>query len=171
MKQYFKVIQELSNAEEYIFLIEWDQQIRRKNLEKRRKMTGTSQIDFIWNVYGNEANNLSILVSSEGHLTVFFVCFSDDATKDLPDPSPIPNVSGYLHCLTCVSSESKLTKPETRLERLDAWLERLDTRLERLKTQIERLETRFKRLKTLLERLDTRLNPWSSILENFEDRE
>lgn len=104
MKQYFKVIQKLNNAEEYIFLIEWDQQIRRKNLEKRRKMTGTAQIDFIWNVYGNEANNLSILVSSEGHLTVFFVYFSDDATKDLPDPSPIPNVSGYLHCLTCVSS-------------------------------------------------------------------
>ena len=60
MKQYFKVIQELSNAEEYIFLIEWDQQIRRKNLEKRKKMTGTAQIDFIWNVYVNEANNLSM---------------------------------------------------------------------------------------------------------------
>ena len=108
MKQYFKVIQKLNNAEEYIFLIEWDQQIRRKNLEKRRKMTGTAQIDFIWNVYVNvyvnEANNLSIVLSSEGHLTVFFVYFSDDATKDLPDPSPIPNVSGYLHCLTCVSS-------------------------------------------------------------------
>ena len=104
MKQYFKVIQKLNNAEEYIFLIEWDQQIRRKNLEKRRKMTGTAQIDFIWNVYVNEANNLSIVLSSEGRLTVFFVYFSDDATKDLPDPSPIPNVSGYLHCLTCVSS-------------------------------------------------------------------
>ena len=104
MKQYFKVIQKLNNAEEYIFLIEWDQQIRRKNLEKRRKMTGTAQIDFIWNVYVNEANNLSIVLSSEGHLTVFFVYFSDDATKDLPDPSPIPNVSGYLHCLTCFSS-------------------------------------------------------------------
>lgn len=104
MKQYFKVIQKLNNAEEYIFLIEWDQQIRRKNLEKRRKMTGTAQIDFIWNVYVNEANNLSIVLSSVGHLTVFFVYFSDDATKDLPDPSPIPNVSGYLHCLTCVSS-------------------------------------------------------------------
>ena len=60
MKQYFKVIQKLNNAEEYIFLIEWDQQIRRKNLEKRRKMTGTAQIDFIWNVYVNEANNLSM---------------------------------------------------------------------------------------------------------------
>ena len=104
MKQYFKVIQKLNNAEEYIFLIEWDQQIRRKNLEKRRKMTGIAQIDLIWNVYVNEANNLSIVLSSEGHLTVFFVYFSDDATKDLPDPSPIPNVSGYLHCLTCVSS-------------------------------------------------------------------
>lgn len=104
MKQYFKVIQKLNNAEEYIFLIEWDQQIRRKNLEKRRKMTGTAQIDFIWNVYVNEANNLSIVLSSECHLTVFFVYFSDDATKDLPDPSPIPSVSGYLHCLTCVSS-------------------------------------------------------------------
>ena len=104
MKQYFKVIQKLNNAEEYIFLIEWDQQIRRKNLEKRKKMTGTAQIDFIWNVYVNEANSLSIVLSSEGHLTVFFVYFSDDATKDLPDPSPIPNVSGYLHCLTCVSS-------------------------------------------------------------------
>ena len=54
MKQYFKVIQKLNNAEEYIFLIEWDQQIRRKNLEKRRKMTGTAQIDLIWNVYVNE---------------------------------------------------------------------------------------------------------------------
>ena len=60
MKQYFKVIQKLNNAEEYIFLIEWDQQIRRKNLEKRKKMTGTAQIDFIWNVYVNEANNLSM---------------------------------------------------------------------------------------------------------------